>query len=129
MREDDGLRVLIVDDLDSLRDLLRDLLHGLGIRLTKEASNGVDAMDALRSGAPCGLVITDWEMEPVSGREFLLAVRADAKLKHIPVVVMSANGDDEVKAGALRAGASSFLKKPFVVAELHLAIMEALTSR
>jgi DNA-binding response OmpR family regulator len=103
--------ILIVDDEPTVRALLRDLLELEGHEV-REAADGIAALDAMRSEPP-DLVVLDIMMPGMSGIEVLHHVRADPNLFGVPVLVLTAKGDDETTWAGWTAGATSYLCKPF----------------
>ncbi len=121
-----GLRILVVDDLPAMRRLIRGMLKGLGYSAVDEAGDGLDALKRLKS-ARYDIVISDWNMPVMDGREFLRSVRDDASFEALVFVVVTAekgNLDD-----ILACGADACLPKPFDAAMLSEAIAEAVEKR
>jgi two-component system chemotaxis response regulator CheY len=121
------LRVLIVDDADEMRRMLRAMLSLLDVLHVEEASDGNEALDRLRAGGKYEMIISDWKMEPMSGFELLERVRCDEALGRIPFILISGNSDPDTGSAALKAGASAFLAKPFEIGDLRAAIIDVLT--
>ena len=87
MAVDMNMNVLIVDDYKTMLRIIRNLLRQLGFENVDEATDGTQALEKLKEGeGNFGLVISDWNMEPMTGIELLRHVRADDKLKHIPFI-------------------------------------------
>lgn len=122
---DPTLRVLIVDDDEDVMLATVGLLRRLDLTDVTEAQDGAEALDKLRAGH-FDLVVSDWNMEPVSGIELLREIRADDRLKHLPVVLMTAESTNEKAEAARAAGASAFVVKPFGGETLRGALVEAL---
>ncbi|MEK9673503.1 MAG: response regulator [Rhodospirillaceae bacterium] len=112
MAVDLNMDVLIVDDYQTMLRILRNLLRQLNFKNIDEASDGSEALKKLR-GKPFGLVISDWNMEPMAGIELLREVRGDEKLKHIPFVIITAESKTENVIAAKQAGVSNYIVKPF----------------
>ena len=108
--------ILIVDDEPSVRALLRDVLELEGHRVT-EAPDGMSALALLEVWRPA-LMLLDVMMPGMSGIEVLKVVRADPDAAHLPVLILTAAGDDETSWAGWTAGASSYLCKPFDPASL-----------
>ncbi len=108
--------ILIVDDYNTMIRILRNLLRQLGFTNIDEASDGGAALTKMRA-KDYALVISDTTMSPMTGMELLQRVRADARIKEIPFV-MVANDTDEGAAAEDRAGASSYIVKPFTAQSL-----------
>lgn len=113
--------VLIVDDYGPMRRILRSLLRQLGFADVDEAEDGAAALAQLRS-RPYGLVISDWNMRPVTGLDLLREVRADPGLASLPFVMLTAESKTENVIAAREAGASSYVVKPFDAETLRAKI-------
>jgi two-component system, chemotaxis family, chemotaxis protein CheY len=114
MPVDPRLRILIVDDQDTVLEILRSMLRKLGFRNVDTAKDGNEAFDKLRAAIfPYGLVISDWNMQPISGLELLEAVRADEKLARTPFIMITAENTPERVIAARDAGVTHYLTKPF----------------
>ena len=107
-----NMNVLIVDDYKTMLRILRKLFRQLSFTNVDEANNGVEALQKLRESA-FGLVVSDWNMEPMTGIQLLREVRADAGLKHIPFVMITAESKSENVIAAREAGVSDYIVKPF----------------
>ena len=112
MAVDKNMKVLVVDDYRTMLRILRNLLRQLDFRNVHEATDGTDALQKLREGG-FGLVISDWNMEPMTGIQLLREVRADDKLKHIPFIMVTAESKPENVIAAKQAGVSNYIVKPF----------------
>jgi two-component system chemotaxis response regulator CheY len=111
------MRFLVVDDFSTMRRIVRNLLKELGFTNVQEAEDGVDALNKLRS-AEFDFVVSDWNMPNMTGIDLLRAIRADAKLKHLPVMMVTAEAKRENIIEAAQAGASGYVVKPFTAATL-----------
>jgi len=107
--------ILIVDDYNTMIRILRNLLRQLGFSNIDEASDGRTALTKMRT-KDYQLVISDWNMEPMTGMELLQRVRADDKLKPVPFVMVT--NEEAASNAANRAGANSYLIKPFTAQTL-----------
>ncbi|NNM72485.1 response regulator [Enterovirga aerilata] len=112
MALDYGTPILVVDDYDTMLRIIRNLLKQLGFEDIDEASDGKAALEKL-SRKPYGLVISDWNMEPMTGYELLRHVRADERLKSTPFIMVTAESKTENVIAAKKAGASNYIVKPF----------------
>ncbi|MBW3560131.1 MAG: response regulator [Proteobacteria bacterium] len=112
-----SMKVLVVDDYKTMVRLIQNLLKELGFNNLDEASNGVEALAKLRQDS-FGLVISDWNMEPMTGYELLQAVRADANLKALPFILVTAESKVENVIAAKKAGVNNYIVKPFNAATL-----------
>ena len=109
---DTSLDVLIVDDYKTMLRIIRNLLKQIGFENVDEASDGTEALGKLRAKR-YGLVISDWNMSPMTGLELLQAVRADAKLATVPFIMITAESKTENVVAAKQAGVSNYIVKPF----------------
>ncbi|MDI9409233.1 MAG: response regulator [Candidatus Pacebacteria bacterium] len=109
---DKNMPILIVDDYKTMLRIIRNLLKQLGFDNVDEAMDGSSALQLLRSKS-YGLVISDWNMEPMTGLQLLKEVRADARLKHIPFVMVTAESKTENVVAAKEAGVTNYIVKPF----------------
>ncbi|HSV28638.1 MAG TPA: response regulator [Candidatus Omnitrophota bacterium] len=112
MAVDKNMNVLIVDDYKTMLRIIRNLLKQLGFNNVDEATDGSMALQMLRVGN-YGLIISDWNMEPMTGLQLLREVRADAKLKPIPFIMVTAESKSENVIAAKEAGVSNYIVKPF----------------
>lgn len=112
MAVDKSMNVLIVDDYKTMLRIIRNLLKQLGFDNVDEASDGATALQRLRE-KDFGLVISDWNMEPMTGLQLLKEVRQDAKLAHIPFVMVTAESKTENVIAAKEAGVTNYIVKPF----------------
>lgn len=110
-------RFLVVDDFSTMRRIVRNLLKELGFVNVQEAEDGVQALSKLRADT-FDFVVSDWNMPNMTGIELLRAIRADAKLKHLPVLMVTAEAKRENIIEAAQAGASGYVVKPFTAATL-----------
>lgn len=109
-----NMQILIVDDFKTMLKIVDGMLKQLGFKNIDEASDGTMALEKLRS-KKYDLVLSDWNMEPMSGFELLKQVRADASLKHIPFVLITAESKTENIIAAKQAGVNNYIVKPFNV--------------
>ena len=110
-------RFLIVDDFSTMRRIMRNLLKELGFMNVEEAGDGVEALAKLRADK-FDFVVSDWNMPNMTGIELLQAIRADAGLRHLPVLMVTAEAKKENIIEAAKAGASGYVVKPFTAATL-----------
>ncbi len=104
--------VLVVDDYNTMRRILRNLLSQIGFSNVEEAEDGSTGLRKLRE-RQFGLVISDWNMAPMSGLEFLKEVRSDGQLKETPFIMITAESKTENVVAAKEAGVSNYIVKPF----------------
>ena len=122
---DKNTQVLIVDDYKTMLRIIRNLLKQLGLENVDEATDGQDALAKLRSGN-FGLVISDWNMAPMTGLDLLKEVRADPRLKDTPFIMITAESKTENVAAAKQAGVSNYIVKPFNAETLREKIEKVL---
>jgi two-component system, chemotaxis family, chemotaxis protein CheY len=115
------MKVLVVDDYSTMRRIIRNLLTQIGYTEIDEASDGNDALQKLRA-VHYGLVISDWNMEPMTGFDLLKQVRADDKLKTTPFIMVTAESKTENVVAAKQAGVDNYIVKPFNAATLQMKI-------
>ncbi|MDO8465586.1 MAG: chemotaxis response regulator CheY [Gallionella sp.] len=113
----ENTKFLVVDDFSTMRRIVRNLLKELGFNNVQEAEDGVEALVKLRAD-PFDFVVSDWNMPNMTGIELLRAIRADEKLKHLPVLMVTAEAKKENIIEAAKAGASGYVVKPFTAATL-----------
>ena len=104
--------ILIVDDYNTMIRIIRNLLRQLGFEQIDEANDGSSALAKMRS-RQYGLVISDWNMEPMTGYDLLQQVRSDPKLKKTPFIMVTAESKTENVIAAKKAGVSNYIVKPF----------------
>ena len=107
-----NMKVLIVDDYKTMLRTLRNLLRQLNFSNIDEAMDGTEALQKLRA-ENFDMVISDWNMEPMTGIELLREVRGDEKLKHLPFIMITAESKSENVIAAKEAGVSNYIIKPF----------------
>jgi len=115
---DKDMKFLVVDDFSTMRRIVRNLLKELGFTNVDEAEDGVVALSKLKGGN-FEFVVSDWNMPNMTGIELLKAIRADATLKHLPVLMVTAEAKKENIIEAAQAGASGYVVKPFTAATLE----------
>ena len=126
MTVDRGLAILIVDDYKTMLRIIRKLLKQLEFGNVEEATDGQEALAKLRAGQ-FGLVISDWNMQPMTGLDLLKEVRADARLKDTPFIMITAESKTENVVAAKAAGVSNYIVKPFNAETLRGKIEKVLT--
>ncbi|MCD9045709.1 MULTISPECIES: chemotaxis response regulator CheY [unclassified Luteimonas] len=113
-----NMRVLIVDDFSTMRRIIKNLLTDLGFNNTVEAEDGHSALAVLRQDA-VELVITDWNMPGMTGIELLREIRADAKFRTLPVLMVTAEAKREQIIEAAQNGVNGYIIKPFTAQTLE----------
>jgi two-component system chemotaxis response regulator CheY len=121
MAYDISMQILVVDDYSTMIRIIRNLLKQLGFENIDDASDGTAALDKMR-GKKYGLVISDWNMEPMSGYDLLREVRADPNLATTPFIMITAESKTENVISAKKAGVNNYIVKPFNAATLKAKI-------
>ncbi|WP_440875587.1 chemotaxis response regulator CheY [Thalassotalea sp. PLHSN55] len=114
---DKNMKVLVVDDFSTMRRIVKNLLRDLGFTNISEADDGSTALPMLQGG-DFDFVVTDWNMPGMQGIDLLKAIRADASLAHIPVLMVTAEAKKEQIVMAAQAGVNGYIVKPFTAATL-----------
>ena len=125
MAVDMGMPILIVDDYKTMLRIVRNLLKQLGFNNVDEATDGAMALEKARS-SKYGLIISDWNMEPMTGYEFLKEVRADNQLKDTPFIMVTAESKTDNVIAAKKAGVNNYIVKPFNAATLKTKLVAVL---
>jgi two-component system chemotaxis response regulator CheY len=112
MALDPSMPILVVDDYKTMIRIIRNLLKQLGFEDVDEAADGTEALGKLKERG-YGLVISDWNMEPMTGYELLQRVRSDDALSAIPFIMVTAEAKSENVIAAKKAGVSNYIVKPF----------------
>lgn len=120
-----NMNVLIVDDYKTMLRIIKNLLKQIGFENVDEASDGSAALKSLRE-KDYGLVISDWNMEPMTGLELLKEVRADTKLKETPFIMITAESKSENVIAAKQAGVNNYIVKPFNAETLKTKLQSVL---
>ena len=123
-----ALRFLVVDDFSTMRRIVKNFLNDLGYNNVQEADDGNTALPILKTGG-IDFLITDWNMPGMPGLDLLKAVRADAKLAKLPVLMLTAEAKREQIIEAAQAGVSGYVIKPFTAATLKEKIDKILASK
>jgi two-component system, chemotaxis family, chemotaxis protein CheY len=117
---DPKTRVLVVDDMSTMRKIVIKILKDLGFNDFAEAADGIQAWEAVQnSPTPFGLIISDWNMPNCSGLDFLKRVRVDQKFKKTPFVLVTAEAEQHQVAEAVKAGVDQYVVKPFTKESLQ----------
>ena len=112
------MKILVVDDFSTMRRIIKNLLKDLGFTNIQEADDGSTALPMLQQG-DFDFVVTDWNMPGMQGIDLLKAIRADANLSHIPVLLITAEAKKEQIVMAAQAGVNGYIVKPFTAATLN----------
>lgn len=106
-------KVLIVDDMMTMRKLVKKACQGMGFTIFEEAEDGQKAWEKLNANPDIGLVISDWNMPNCTGLEFLKRTRADSRFKKLPFMLLTAEAEAHQVTEAIQAGVSNYVVKPF----------------
>ena len=112
MALDPSMPVLVVDDYSTMIRIIRNLLRQIGFADVDDANNGAAALDKMRAKR-YGLVISDWNMEPMTGYDLLQQVRADPGFGNTPFIMVTAESKTENVIAAKKAGVNNYIVKPF----------------
>lgn len=113
MPADPNMKILIVDDMATMRRIVKNILKQLGFGNTEEAENGQEGLQKLQADPSYGFVVSDWNMPVMTGIDMLRAIRADEKLKALPVLMVTAEAQQANLVEAIQAGVSNYIVKPF----------------
>ncbi len=111
------MKILVVDDFSTMRRIIKNLLKDLGFTNIQEADDGNTALPMLMQG-DFDFVVTDWNMPGMQGIDLLRAIRSTDKLKHLPVLMVTAEAKKEQIVAAAQAGVNGYVVKPFTAATL-----------
>lgn len=125
MSDLNNMKFLVVDDFSTMRRIIRNLLKELGYNNVDEAEDGSIGLAKLKRES-FDFVVSDWNMPVMDGLQLLQAVRADASLSHLPVLMVTAEAKKENILAAAQAGASGYIVKPFTAATLDEKITKIL---
>jgi two-component system chemotaxis response regulator CheY len=128
MALDLSMPVLVVDDYSTMVRIIRNLLAQLGFADVDDAKDGVSALEKMRR-KNYGLVISDWNMEPMTGYDLLREVRADPGLGEVPFIMVTAESKTENVIAAKKAGVNTYIVKPFNAQTLKSKIESVFTDR
>ncbi len=121
MSVDLTMPILVVDDYKTMIRIIRNLLKQLGFNDVDDAADGSEALGKMKQ-RKYGLVISDWNMEPMTGYELLKEVRSDENLSRTPFIMVTAESKTENVIAAKKAGVSNYIVKPFNAATLKAKI-------
>jgi two-component system chemotaxis response regulator CheY len=122
------MKFLVVDDFSTMRRIIKNLLNDLGYSNVTEADDGATALPMLQAGN-FDFLVTDWNMPGMPGLDLLKAVRADARLAKMPVLMLTAEAKREQIIEAAQAGVNGYVIKPFTAVTLKEKIDKILESR
>jgi two-component system chemotaxis response regulator CheY len=118
MPADPNMKILVVDDMVTMRRIVKNILKQLGFANVDEAENGQEALQKLRADS-FGFVVSDWNMPVMTGIDMLREIRADEKLKTTPVLMVTAEAQQSNLVEAVQAGVSNYIVKPFTAETLQ----------
>jgi len=118
MAADPNMKIMVVDDMSTMRRIVKNILKQIGFSNIEEAENGQEALTKLKADR-YGFVVSDWNMPIMSGIDLLRAIRADAELKTIPVLMVTAEAQKQNIIEAVQAGVSNYVVKPFTAEALQ----------
>ena len=107
------MKVLVVDDSNTMRRIIKTQLEGMGITTIVEASNGEEAMGVLQQNMPVDIIMLDWNMPVMDGITFLKKTRADATYKNVKIIMCTSESEKSRVVEALKEGANNYIVKPF----------------
>lgn len=122
------VHILIVDDVQSMRIQVKEILRSCGFEKIQSANNGLEALKIINE-SPTHLLISDWHMAPMSGLELLKEVRSKDQLRNIAFLMLTAEGTKERVIEALKSGLDDYMMKPFTTEHARLKVMNALLKR
>lgn len=111
------MKILVVDDFSTMRRIVKNLLRDLGFNNTVEADDGLTALPILKKGG-IDFVVTDWNMPGMQGIDLLKEIRKDDELKHLPILMITAEAKRDQIVEAAQAGVNGYIVKPFTAATL-----------
>jgi two-component system, chemotaxis family, chemotaxis protein CheY len=126
MAVDPSMPVLVVDDYSTMVRIIRNLLRQLGFADVDDANDGMTALSKMRARR-YGLVISDWNMEPMTGFDLLRRVRSDPELEHTPFIMVTAESKTDNVVAARKAGVNNYIVKPFNAQTLRAKIEAVFT--
>jgi two-component system chemotaxis response regulator CheY len=120
---DKNMKILVVDDFSTMRRIVRNLLIELGfsgaqISEAEDGNHALATLQAALTGVPFDLVVTDWNMPNMTGIDLLRAIRADARLKSVPVLMVTAENNRDQIIAAAQSGVNGYVVKPFTAVTL-----------
>ena len=116
---DKRMKILVVDDFASMRQVVKKTLIAMGFSNIHEAAGGADAVRKIEEGEPFGLIISDWNMPNMTGLDLLNFVRSNQHMVKVPFLMITAEGNPENIVQAAKAGVSQYIVKPFTAEALQ----------
>jgi two-component system chemotaxis response regulator CheY len=118
MPADPNMKIMVVDDMSTMRRIVKNILKQIGFSNVDEAENGQEALEKLKADT-FGFIVSDWNMPVMTGIDMLRAIRSDEALKHIPVLMVTAEAKKENIVEAVQAGVNNYIVKPFTAESLQ----------
>ncbi len=118
MPAEPSMKIMVVDDMSTMRRIIKNVFKQINFTNIQEAENGQQALEMLR-GETFQFVIADWNMPVMTGLELVKAMRADSKLRDIPVLMVTAESQHENLIQAVQAGVNGYIAKPFTAEALQ----------
>ncbi len=118
MPAEPSMKIMVVDDMSTMRRIIKNVFKQINFTNIQEAENGQQALEMLR-GETFQFVIADWNMPVMTGLELVKAMRADSKLRDIPVLMVTAEAQHENLIQAVQAGVNGYIAKPFTAEALQ----------
>jgi two-component system chemotaxis response regulator CheY len=123
------MKILVVDDFPTMRRIVKTLMRQNGYSNFIEAEDGVQGMQMLEAMPDIEFIVSDWNMPNMTGLEFLKAVRAHPKFKHLPFLMVTAEAEKENIIEAVKNGVSNYIVKPFTGATLQEKLNKVFAAR
>lgn len=123
------VNVLVVDDVNTMRIYVRDLLKTFGFNKIHVASSGEEAKQLMTAQGPIHLILSDWRMEPTDGLNFLGFVRGNPQTSQIPFIMVTADGAKESVITAIKSGVDDYIVKPITVNQIQLKVLQLLIKK
>lgn len=124
----DESNILVVDDVNTMRSQIKELLKGFGFQNITTVANGEEAKVALHAG-PIHLVLCDWHMEPTDGMALLKYVRAHPQMKSIAFLMVTAESTQELVVQAIKGGVDDYLIKPLTRGQIETKVYTVLLKK
>ena len=121
--------ILVVDDFPTMRKIVKQVLKQIGYANIREAEDGLNALEILKTDTSIQFVVSDWNMPNMTGIELLKTVRSDPKLKHLPFLMVTAEADKENIVEAVKSGVSNYIVKPFNAATMKEKLEKIFANR
>jgi len=107
------MKVLVVDDSNTMRRIIKNVVTRLGYKDIYEGADGIEGLEQLNKHPDIGIILTDWNMPTMNGLQFIKKVRADERFKEVPIIMITTEGGKREVITALKAGVNNYIVKPF----------------